>query len=192
MLGLNITRIATAALALVGFGLSTTPAIADESTRCLNITYNLTNGGRLISQELAEIFVSGESTDAPSGLNKLNGLTYLETNAATGLFTANTDPTKFGLDDFPQGSFVLEGDGKNKLVGTESSNGISDFETLKITNYGIIDITGGEGKFKGATGRLFFIENSQRSADPTAPVTGQLTVNGCLQIDSKTKNGYKN
>ncbi|ARV57822.1 hypothetical protein BZZ01_03500 [Nostocales cyanobacterium HT-58-2] len=170
-------------LALVGFGLSATEAIA-QTTYTFNANYDLSNGGSFLSPsgDLAQIDIVGNSTDASYDLTKLNGLTYLRTDLTTGKFTANSDPKTFGLQDFPLGFFALEGNGEDKLFGSETANGVTDFNTLKVTNFGTINITGGEGRFKGATGILSFTELGQQSTDPNIPYRGTLALTGSFKV----------
>jgi hypothetical protein len=168
------------ALTLVGFKPNAALANA-QTTYTFSANYNFLNSLRFITSDVSEIFLSGESTDAPYGLTKLNGLVYGETNFATGEFSGNTDPTTFGLQGVPFGSIVLEGGGSDKLFATESATGLVDFGNLTATNSGTLTITGGEGIFTGATGTLTFSEVGTLNPDPTGPYRGRLSVNGFFQ-----------
>jgi hypothetical protein len=165
------------ALTLVGFGLSTTPAIA-QTTYSFSGNYDLLNGGEPITPDFSysRVDVRGTSTDALYSLTKMIGSTYLH-DFGNGEFIANTDPATLGFPDLPIGFFILEGRGEDKLFGTESSRGTYDLETFKVSNRGTIVITGGEGRFKGATGTLFFDEVGTRGI----PYIGKLSVNGSFQ-----------
>lgn len=177
---LNTVWLVPVALTLVGFGSSAAPAIA-QTTYTFSATYDLSNSATSIAPGLSEIYISGESTAAPYGLTQLNGRIYLQSDFATGELRANTDPTTFGLQGLPLGSFVLEGTGSDKLIGTETANGSVDLQTLRVTNNGTITLTGGEGIFSEATGTLSFSEVGTLSTDPSVPYTGQLSVNGSFE-----------
>jgi hypothetical protein len=98
-------------------------------------------------------------------------------NLSNGEIIANTDPATFGFQDLPLSFLVLEGSSNEKLFGTESGRGTIDLQTLKVSNHGTIVITGGEGRFKGATGTLSFDEAGTLGI----PYIGKLSVNGSFQ-----------
>jgi hypothetical protein len=168
------------ALTLVGFGLSFTPAIA-QTTYSFSANYDLLNGGSPLTPdfEYSEIYVSGQSTDAPFGLTELSGLTYLH-DFGDGTFVANTDPSVFGFPNLPVGSFLFESSSGDKLFGSETASGTVDLQTFAVENRGTITLTGGEGRFEGATGTLSFLEHGTRAV----PYIGTFAVNGSFQVAS--------
>jgi hypothetical protein len=170
--------LAPVALTLVGFGVSSTPAFA-QTTYSFSANYDLVNGGSPLTPdfEYSEIYVSGQSTDAPFGLTELTGLTYLQ-DFGDGTFVANTDPSVFGFPNLPVGSFVFESSSGDRLFGSETASGTVDLQTFAVENRGTITLTGGEGRFEGATGTLSFFEQGTRGV----PYIGTLAVNGSFQV----------
>ncbi len=180
MLRSPTTWLVSATLTLVGFGLSSTPAFA-QTTYSLSGNYDLLNGGSPLTPdfEYSEIYVSGQSTDAAFGLSELSGLSYVH-DFGDGTFIANTDPSVFGFPNLPVGSFVFESSSGDKLFGSETASGTVDLQTLAVENRGTITLTGGEGRFEGATGTLSFLERGTRGV----PYIGTLAVNGSFQVAS--------
>jgi len=129
-------------------------------TYTFSADYNTLNTSRVISSNVSETFITGESSDAPYGLNKINGSTYSQIDLATGIFSFNTDPTTLGLQDIPFGSIVFSGNGSDKLFGTDNATGMIDLSTLTATASGTFTITGGEGMFRDATAAILIMTNS--------------------------------
>lgn len=124
----------------------------------------------------------GENIDAPYGLSKLTNISYGEFNPSTGTITIDPDPAKFGLKNLEFGSFTLFGQGKDRLFGTTSGIAILDFTNAVGTVTNTISITGGSGRFRGATGTLLLSENlTLNNPDITAPVTGMPKISGTFQ-----------
>lgn len=174
------------ALSLVGFVPSAATAFT-QASYTFNANYDTLNTSRVISSSVSEAFITGESNDAPYGLNKINGLTYTQIDLSTGIFSFNTDPTTFDLQGIPLGSIMFSGSGSDKLFGTDSATGIIDLNNLTATASGTFTITGGEDVFRGATGTLTFSEVDTLSLDPNAPFTGRAAVNGTIQIVPEPK-----
>ncbi|BAZ48549.1 hypothetical protein NIES4103_11570 [Nostoc sp. NIES-4103] len=107
------------AVTLISFACNPTKAIA-KTTYAFSANYDILSTSTAITQNLAIASLSGESSDAPYGLNTINGFTYAEVDLATGFFRFDTDPTVFGLQGLPIGSIVF-GSGTNKLFGTDSA-----------------------------------------------------------------------
>ncbi len=137
-----------------------------------------------IVDDLAEVVESAVSTDAPYGLDTYGGLVYSKTNVATGEVRFNVDPTIYGLQGYPQG-FITFGDGANKLFGTADAGAKIDFEKLTAKGSGILNITGGEGIFQGATGILDFSEEDKVTLGETILLRGQALVSGSIQVPQK-------
>ena len=79
---------------------------------------------------------------------------------------------------------MLCSNSKDKLFATDSAVGLIDFQTLTAKTTGVYTITGGEGKFKGATGKLDFSEIGTFSLDPNTPFKGKTSVTGSFQVDA--------
>ena len=106
-------------------------------------------------------------------------------NASTGEVVFNPDASTFGLKDLPQGGLTLLGEGNDKLFGNIIGTAKLDFQSLTGTGSGTVNITGGEGRFAGATGTFSFLENDILNADPTAPFKNQAILSGSFTT-SKT------
>lgn len=171
------------ALTLVGFGTSAAPATA-QTTYPLSANYDITATADVLTPSLQQISLSGSSADAQYGLTQVSSLAYSQTNFLTGLFSFNTDPTTFGLQGLPSGSISFFGSGSDRLFGTESGTGLIDFANgiFTVTSSGIVNLTGGEGKFRGATGTLTFSQVQPLSLQPGVALTGTASVNGSFQI----------
>lgn len=118
------------ALTLVGFGTGAPKAIA-QTTYEFSANYDTVVNITPLMSDLSQAIESGESTDAPYGLNQYRGLVYAQTDLATGEISFDADPTTYGLEDVPFGYFVLQGsDTNNKLFGTASATAVLDFENL--------------------------------------------------------------
>ena len=169
-------------LTLVGFGTGVPKAIAQTNYEFSANYDTVVNITPLIS-DLSQAIESGESTDAPYGLNQYRGLVYAQTDLATGEVSFDADPAIYGLEDVPFGYFVLQGsDTNNKVFGTASATAVLDFENLTGGGSGTVTITGGEGLFTGATGILDFSEQDIINPDPNAiSLRGKALVSGSIQ-----------
>jgi hypothetical protein len=174
------------ALSLVGFAPNTATAFT-QAPYTFSANYDTLNTSSGISSNISEAFITGESKDAPYGLNKINGLTYTQADLASGIFRFNTDPTILGLQGIPIGSIVFSGNGNNKLFGADNATGIIDVSALTARASGTFTITGGEGIFRGATGTLDFSEVDTLSFRSGVPFTGRASVNGTIQIIPEPK-----
>ena len=168
------------ALALVSVGQSTAPVIA-QTTYPFNANFHILITGKNITSNVAEILISGESTDAPYSLTEISGLGYTQTDLATGFFKSYTDPTTLGLQDLPLGSIIFYGDSNNKLFGFGSDIGSIDFKTLNVSSLGTLTITNGMGKFESATGTLVLSQIEPPTYEPGLSLKGQIEVNGSFQ-----------
>lgn len=122
------------------------------------------------------VTVEGVSDDAPFGLTDFTSTNYSTLPDEEGNFTFSGDPADFGLE----GEELIDtfsGNGINKLFGNSSGSGSIDFDEGIVSGSGEIEITGGKGIFKGATGTLTF-EETETLADGTgmATVTGDITI----------------
>jgi len=167
-----------AALTLVGFGLSSTPASA-QTTLPFEANYEVLNRFRIITDPNIQPFFARAnprwtSTDAPYGLTQLTGTVLAELNFNTNIFSFTEDPAV--------GPLVLGGEGPNRLYITDIATGVLDPETLIATTNGVLGIVGGEGLFEGATGSLNFTEIGRISTSEDEPFMAQSRITGSIQI----------
>lgn len=180
MLRSNTVWLVPVALTLAGFGIGAVPATA-QTTYPFNADYEILATAKDLTPNLEQIFLSGSSTNAPYGLNTVNSLSYSQTNFTTGEYSFNTDPTAFGLQGLPFGLVTFSGSGDDKLFGTESGTGLIDFTTLRVTSSGTLNIIGGEGRFKGATGTIPVSQVQPLSLQIGVELKGEAKVNGFFQ-----------
>lgn len=173
---------------ILDFGLVNSPALA-RNTYTFSADYDTLNTSKVISSNISEASITGESSNAPYGLNKISGLTYTQADLAAGIFSFTTDPENFGLQGIPIGSILFSGSGSNTLFGTDNATGTIDFNTLTAKASGTCTITGGEGIFRDATGTLDFSEVDTLSLNSGVPFTGRASVNGTIQIVPEPKPG---
>lgn len=134
-----------------------------------------------ITANILRIISQAQNDKAPYGLNRLVNVSYGNFNSDIGVITISPNPAEFGLPDLPRGNFTIFGQGQDQLFGTTRGTATLDFQNLigNVTN--TLTITGGTGKFNGATGTLLLLENlTLNSTDPTAPVTGMPLIKGSI------------
>ncbi|WP_341529582.1 hypothetical protein WKK05_09870 [Nostoc sp. UHCC 0302] len=189
MLRSNSKWLLPVTVCLVTFG-SIRPAVSAQINYTFSANYDTLNTSVNAAPNIVQVSPSWKSTNASFGLNTLSGLVYGLTDFNTGKFTFDTNPTKFGLQGFPAGSVVIEGSGGDKLFASDSAVGLIDFQTLTATTTGVYTITGGEGKFKGASGKLDFSEIGKLSLDPNTPFQGKASVTGSFQVNAVPEPKY--
>ncbi|MBW4599705.1 MAG: hypothetical protein KME29_08825 [Calothrix sp. FI2-JRJ7] len=172
------------ALTLLGFGLNLKSAqaqiiypfetIQEYETTIVPITANI-----------SRVTNTGINIDAPYGLTNFINTNYSELNPSTGVIKFSPDPATFNLENLPFGSITYFGSTNNKLFGTVSGTGLIDFQNLVGNVSDTITITGGEGKFNGATGTLTFVENNTISPNPTTMMKGRNLVSGNIIVPIK-------
>ncbi|OKH32803.1 hypothetical protein NIES2101_40410 [Calothrix sp. HK-06] len=175
-------KLVSVALTLVGFGLGA-EARAQTTYQFEPTTYDSAITTTLLQQNPTAIIldtnVTGQSGNAPYGLTNLTIKNYSSVNPATGVVAYNSDPATFGLQNLPLGTVSLFGSGNDKLFGT--NRGTVSLES----GSGTITITGGEGRFSGATGSLNLFQTITSNPDPTgltAPIISPATISGSFQI----------
>lgn len=168
---------------LVGFGASVTKAIA-QNTYPFKTTYNTEITTKPTSvPNVLDTNIIGKSADAPYGLTNIRIGIYANLDPDTGVVTDSPDPAVFGLEGLPLNTtFSLFGNGSDKLFGINNDITTLDFKNLVGTASGTLTISGGEGRFRGATGSLDLLENATLSPDPTAPIISDLTISGSFVV----------
>ena len=172
-----------AVMTLVSFGSSVTKAIA-QTTYPFQATYNteITTIPTSVPNILDTTIVGG-SPDAPYGLTNIGIRIYAKLDPDTGVITDSPDPAVFGLEGLPlDTTFRLFGNGSDELFGINSDITTLNFKDLVGTGFGTLTITGGKGRFIGASGTLDLLENAILSPDPTAPIISDLTISGSFVV----------
>jgi hypothetical protein len=150
------------ALTLGGFGLDAARVDA-QTIYPFEATYNVKITNTPLDQSDAEIILktmtTGESAKAQYGLTNVQSENYSSVDPDTGVITSDTNPATYDLEGFSVGSATLFGDGSDRVFGTLRSTVSGD------TVYGSITLTGGEGRFIGATGALDLFQTITSSPD---------------------------
>lgn len=177
MFRLLAVRFAPLALTLLGFALQPKSAAA-QTTYQFNATYIGENTAVFLPQGISQVTITSFSTDAPYGFTKLVNNSYATIDPLTGNVSFGPDATIFGVNNLPRGGATFFGAGEDKLFADVVGSGNLDFQNLKGATSGTFNITGGEGKFAGATGLFNFLENDTLGTDPTAPFKSKVVLNG--------------
>jgi ketosteroid isomerase-like protein len=141
--------------------------------------YVLANDGEALAPDVAVAAVLGRDPDNAAGLVALEGRTYLKRDLATGAFEASTDPRALGITGQPAGYFILRGDGEDLVLGVERARG-SVHPDHSVDNLGTIEVVGGHGVYRGATGVIAFVERGQFAAG--GGYEGTIRASGRLQL----------
>ena len=136
------------------------------------------------NSDVVKASVTGTNSNAPYGLTNFISENYSRIDPQTGVGTFSADPTDLGLDPavFPFLTDEFFGSGDDKLFGFSQITALFDFQTFKVSGEGSINITGGAGRFTGATGNLAFTENGDFDPNPTAPILGEASISGSFQV----------
>ena len=138
------------------------------------------------STDVSQAFVSGYNANAPYGLTNFKSIhNYSRRDPATGNLVFVQDASKFGIEGFPIGGEEFFGSGNDKLFGNSSAIASFNFANGTLDGTGVVNITGGTGKFAGAIGILNFTESEPLNEDPTAPLRGKTLLNGSFQVSQK-------
>lgn len=186
MVRLFVARLAPFAVTLLSFGLNPPSALSQIVYPFETIQeYQATLVP--IERNISKATNIGINVDAPYGLTDFVSTNYNELNPNTGVLNVSPDPATFGLKNLPFGLVTFFGSTSDKLFGSISATGLLDFQNLVGNVLGTITITGGEGKFSGATGSLTFVENNTFTSDrdPTAPINGRAFVKGSIVAPTK-------
>ncbi|MDB9401831.1 hypothetical protein PN459_17885 [Microcystis aeruginosa CS-567/02-A1] len=167
---------------LVSVGASTAQAIA-QTTYIFDTVYDTeVTLTPIPSTDVSQAFISGFNPDAPYGLTNLSSINnYGRIDPNTGNLEFFADPAEFGLQGLPIGTDEFFGSGNDKLFGSSSATASFDLINNLLIGSGTITITGGAGRFRGATGIFNFTEIESLDQDPTAPLKGQAFVSGSFQ-----------
>ena len=134
--------------------------------------------------DVVKATVTGTNSNAPYGLTNFISENYSRINPQTGVGTFSADPKDLGLDPevFPFLTEEYFGSGDDKLFGFSQVTALFDFQTFTVSGEGSINITGGAGRFTGASGKLSFTENGDFDPNPTAPILGEAFITGSFQV----------
>jgi hypothetical protein len=136
------------------------------------------------NSDVVKASVTGTNSNAPYGLTNFVSENYSRIDPQTGIGTFSANPEDLGLDPavFPLLTDEFFGSGDDKLFGFSQITALFDFQTFTVSGEGTIDITGGAGKFTGATGTLSFTESGNFDPNPTAPILGEAVISGSFQV----------
>lgn len=151
---------------------------SDEVTLDFNATYETEVSFAPFPEEgIRLVTVEGKSDNAPFGLTHFESTNYSTLPDEEGNFKFSGDPEDFGLEGEEVLTDTFSGDGANKLFGVSEGTGDIDFEEGIVSGSGTIDVTGGKGIFKDASGTLEFEEmETLADMEGTATVTGSISV----------------
>ncbi|MDF5724552.1 MAG: hypothetical protein PUP91_29635 [Rhizonema sp. PD37] len=188
MLRSSIAWIIPVAFTLVGFGSSVKSATA-QTTFPFNVEYDTSVTLTPIpGSDVSTANVSGTNLiNAPYGLTNFTSLNYSRTNFQNGVpvsITFAPDAATFGLQGLPIGTDRFFASGEDQLFATSKASAIFDYPNQQLIGSGSETITGGSGRFTGATGTLTFNE-SEPLTDPTAPLRGQASLSGSIQVPQR-------
>lgn len=171
-------------LALLGVGISS-PRTNAQTTFDFDTFYDTTVVLKPLTPQLTEATITGTNANAPYGLTNFSSLNYSQFNPATGTFTFIPDAAKFGVEGLPLGMDMYFGSGEDKLFGLSNATAVIDSANNLLNGTGTVTITGGGGRFTGATGTFSFNESEPLNADPTAPLKGRAFIKGTFQVPQR-------
>lgn len=178
MIRLQAIWFGTVAATMLGF-ISSNTTVTAQTIYPFDATYNSENTLRPIIDNISKVTITAESTDAPYGLTKFVNTNYGKIDPSTGTITFSPDAAEFGLENLPSGGVTFFGNGSDRLEGNITGTAELDFQNLVGTANGAFNITGGSGRFTGATGTFAFFENDTLNPeDPTAPFKSQAFLRG--------------
>ena len=180
MVRLQAIWFGTLAATILSFISSNTSATA-QTIYPFEATYNSENTLTPIVDNISKVTITAESTDAPYGLTKFVNTNYGQFDSSTGTIIFSPDAAEFGLENLPSGGVTFFGNGSDRLFGNITGTAALDFQNLVGTATGAFNITGGSGRFTGATGTFTFLENDTLNPDPTAPFKSQAFLSGSFQ-----------
>ena len=173
-------------LTLLGVGLNVTKVYA-QATFPFEATYKTESSFEPVQGQVFKSTVTGESSDAPYGLNNLIKMNYIQRNDDAGVQTIVTDAAEFGVEGLPILSETFFGDGEDKLFAATTGTVTQNFEDFTTSISGTTTIVGGEGRFEGATGTLTLSENTTFNPNATTEpsTTGTAVLAGSFAVPRK-------
>lgn len=135
-----------------------------------------------ITPNISRASISGFNPDAPYGLTNFASTNYSQFDSETGVFTFVPDAAQLGLQGLPVGTDVFSGSGDDQLFGSSNATAAIDLTSGTLNGSGTVTITGGAGRFSGASGILNFSETEPLNQDPTAPLRGQAFLSGSIEV----------
>lgn len=135
-----------------------------------------------LTPQVTKATITGTNPNAPYGLTNFSSLNYSQFNPATDTFTFIPDAAKFGVEGLPVGMDMYFGSGEDKLFGLSDATAVIDSANNLLNGTGTVTITGGGGRFAGATGTFSFNESEPLNEDPTAPLKGRAFIKGTFQV----------
>lgn len=187
MLKLGIAWLIPVAFTFVGFSSNVKSAIA-QTTFPFEVVYDTDVILAPIpsSSDVLLASVFGFNPEAPYGLTEFTSVNnYSRFDPATNAFSFVADPARFGLEGLPTAVDTFFGSGDDQLFGSSEATATIDSATNTLNGIGIITITGGAGRFTGATGILNFLESESLDQDPTGPLRGQAFLSGSFQVPQR-------
>ena len=183
MLRLLAVSLAGVAATFISFGVSATSAVA-ETIFPFETIYNTISVFKEVRHGISQITVTGESETAPYGLTNLFSLSYGQLNLETNELITTQDPVRFGNSDLPFG--------ENKIFSSNNDDSVFvresvarpfpiDFENQTASIFSTLNITGGSGRFNGATGTLNVSVEDTLTSDSTAFSRGRVKYSGYFQ-----------
>lgn len=183
-----ILRLQTAWLvpiaALLSVAASAARAVA-QTTYPFDVSYNTEVILTPITPEVSQASVSGFNPSAPYGLTNFTSINYSRFDPQTGVFTFVPNAANFGLENLAVGVDRYFGSGDDQLFGSSNATAAINNANGTLDGSGTITITGGSGRFAGATGVLNFSETEPLDQDPTAPLRGTAILSGFFQVPQK-------
>ncbi|MUG92949.1 hypothetical protein F7734_11080 [Scytonema sp. UIC 10036] len=189
---LNTTWLFSVVLTLLSVVSSTAKAIA-QTTFEFDTFYDTEVTLEPLTPLISKATVIGFNPNAPYGLTNFTSINnYSQFNPATGVFTFVSNPAQFGLTG-EIGSDSFFGSGEDRLFGSSNATAAIDLTTNSLNGSGTITITGGSGRFIGATGTFSFTETESLDQDPTAgPLKGKAFLRGSFQIPQRVPEASAN
>ncbi|BAZ16736.1 hypothetical protein NIES4071_86140 [Calothrix sp. NIES-4071] len=177
-----LLRLIPVAFTLVGFGSSIQSAEA-QTTFPFDTVYDTVVTLTPINTDVSQALIVGFNPNAPYGLTNFRSFNnYSRIDPTTGNLVFVQDASRFGLSGLPIGGEEFSGNGADKLFGNSTATAAFDFPNNTLSGTGTINITGGAGRFSGASGILNFTEVEPLNEDPTAPLIGKAFLKGSFQI----------
>lgn len=170
--------------ALLSVAASAARAVA-QTTYPFDLSYNTQVILTPITPEVSQASVSGFNPSAPYGLTNFTSINYSRFNPQTAVFTFVPNAANFGLENLALGVDRFFGSGDDQLFGSSNATAAINNANRTLDGSGTITITGGSGRFAGATGVLNFSETEPLDQDPTAPLRGRAFLTGSFQTPQK-------